>query len=122
MNWYGNKMTRNYTDMIVKPHWTSVGAETRLIRNVTYDGTNYENEAIDRLFATFYFYHTEKMENSRITMTFLGVLSEMGGLIQIMVGGVGLIFASWYNYNFQMAKLVEKLYFTDGGVKGDKSV
>ena len=43
--------------MVVKPHW--IGFTSRLTRNVTFDGLNYQDEAIDRMFATFYFYSTD---------------------------------------------------------------
>ena len=55
-NKIGTKET-TFVDMLVKPHW--VGFTSRMQRNITFDGVNYQLENVDRLFATFYFLSTE---------------------------------------------------------------
>ena len=48
-------------------------------RKVTYDGINYEKEATQLLWGSYYFLDDKRVEHYREVETILGVLSRFGG-------------------------------------------
>jgi len=69
-----------------------------MIVRTTINGNETFDENVHRLFATYYFYHTELKEHTRIKYNFLGVLSTLGGLISIFNTVIGIVFVQLFNY------------------------
>jgi len=78
---------------------------------VTLDrGRSYISQDARILWGTYFFYSEEMLIHSREMQNFFNVLSDFGGITEILIYSVG-VFVMWFNRRFERSKFVKSLYF-----------
>ena len=107
-NFLENEKESQFIDMILGPTWISNALYYD--RRITRDGVNFFYEEQNQLLGTYYFYGVEMLEHSRSARNFIDVLSDWGGLQQIVVTLFG-VFVYGINEKFKKAKFIRSFYF-----------
>lgn len=73
-------------------------------------GRSYVSQDARILWGTYFFYSEEMLIHSREMQNFFNVLSDFGGITEILIYSVG-VFVMWFNRRFERSKFVKSLYF-----------
>jgi hypothetical protein len=85
-------------------------------RNETLDGTLYQEQSKQKLFGCYFFLSTDRVEHARDAQNFFNILSEFGGLLEILIGSLGIF--KVVNKKLKIAKQIRSLYVVKKKKKG----
>lgn len=67
----------------MNPAW--IGPSVNWTKEITFDGVSYKNETNLVIFGTYFFLSDDMLEHSRQVYTIIQVISDFGGLIDIVI-------------------------------------